>query len=255
MFKKNVLWIMTIVSLLVAACSSNAAGFVLPNTGQSEQNQPTDAIRGTPDRPQPVVSSFEELVTGLEAAGAEVEVVGDFDQPLPFLDVTVHILRVNGADVQVGEFNNEESRRRAESVLQDRASSVQDVLPDWIKQANIWSNGRLIVFYSGVDAEIIRLISSLLGEPLVIANEQSDASQPAMELVRQILQSMGGILQRVDFLSIERREWPDACLGIARGDEACAEVVTPGFLIIVEIDGQRFTFHSDETGQIIRMEQ
>jgi hypothetical protein len=35
-----------------------------------------------------------------------------------------------------------------------------------------------------VDAEIIRLISSLLGEPLVIANEQSDASQPAMELVR-----------------------------------------------------------------------
>jgi hypothetical protein len=66
---------------------------------------------------------------------------------------------------------------------------------------------------------------------------------------------MGGILQRVDFLSIERREWPDACLGIARSDEACAEVVTPGFLIIVEIDGQRFTFHSDETGQIIRLEQ
>jgi hypothetical protein len=252
---KNVCFSFIILSLLLAACSAGPNGFLLPSTAGQGQIRETEQARETPLPPQPVVSSFDEFVAGLEAAGADVEVVGDFDQPLPFIEVTAHIVRVNGADVQVLEFEDESSRRAAEALLQDRTSSIQDVLPEWITQANIWSNGNLIALYVGEDAETIRLITSLLGAPLVIANDEAQVSQVAMEVARRALQALGPELQRVSFLSIERTEWPDSCLGIAQGDEACAQVVTPGFLIIVEIDGQRFAFHTDETGQNIRLEQ
>jgi hypothetical protein len=75
-----------------------------------------------------------------------------------------------------------------------------------------------------------------------------------MQVVRQMLQTLSPALDRVSFLSIERTEFPDGCLDLPEQDEACTQVITPGFLIVVEIDGQRFVFHSDESGQNIRQE-
>ena len=42
--------------------------------------------------------------------------------------------------------------------------------------------------------------------------------------------------------AMEARDWPDSCLGLPEDDEACAEVVTPGYLIRLS-DG--FTYRAD----------
>jgi hypothetical protein len=45
--------------------------------------------------------------------------------------------------------------------------------------------------------------------------------------------------------SIEFVEWPDSCLGITKRDIACAEIITPGFRVLLEANGQTYEYHTD----------
>jgi hypothetical protein len=53
-------------------------------------------------------------------------------------------------------------------------------------------------------------------------------------------------------ISVEAVEWPDACLSAAREDEVCAEVVTPGYRIIVEQGGETIEYHAARAGAFRR---
>lgn len=239
----KIIWSIYIFSLVLGACSELPAELVRPDAGEREREPGREMLQEN--------GSLDEFVEALEAAGAEVENVGTIDRQLPFIDVSAHILRVNGADVQVLEFVDESSRQAAETMIQNRAPAIESVLPQWITQANIWSRDRILVLYVGQDPQIIHLISGILGEPIVISNDRAPAGD-ALQAATQVVQTLSPMEARVNFVSIERREWPDSCLGIPPPPgEACLQVITPGFLITVEIDGQRFTFRSDESGRTV----
>jgi hypothetical protein len=53
-------------------------------------------------------------------------------------------------------------------------------------------------------------------------------------------------------LGVPEAEWPDACLGAADEHEVCAEVVTPGFRIVLEARGSEHVYHSDLQGNVRR---
>lgn len=54
-------------------------------------------------------------------------------------------------------------------------------------------------------------------------------------------------------VEVDAVDWPDACLGAARPDEVCAQVVTSGYRIVVETaDGEQIVFHAARTGAIRR---
>jgi hypothetical protein len=46
---------------------------------------------------------------------------------------------------------------------------------------------------------------------------------------------------------VEEVAWPDACLGAARPDEACATVITHGYRVIVQRDGSLIEYHTART--------
>jgi hypothetical protein len=46
--------------------------------------------------------------------------------------------------------------------------------------------------------------------------------------------------------------WNDACLGLPRPDELCAQMITPGYRFIFSYD-QNYEVRSDRTGRIIRV--
>ena len=50
---------------------------------------------------------------------------------------------------------------------------------------------------------------------------------------------------------VEAVEWPDASLGCPKADMMYAQVITPGYQILLEANGQVYTFHTDETDQVI----
>ena len=48
--------------------------------------------------------------------------------------------------------------------------------------------------------------------------------------------------------AVERVSWPDTCLGLPRTGELCAQVVTLGYRITLQRDGQRIEYHTSLTG-------
>ncbi len=71
---------------------------------------------------------------------------------------------------------------------------------------------------------------------------------------QQLLAAQLGISpEEVGILSFESVEWPDACLGIATPGLMCAQVITPGFRVILESQGKRYEFHTDLSGSDVRL--
>jgi len=54
--------------------------------------------------------------------------------------------------------------------------------------------------------------------------------------------------------SVEKKDWPNSCLGLPEANEACSDVVTPGWLVVFTANGQDYRFRVDQTGTMIRRE-
>lgn len=73
---------------------------------------------------------------------------------------------------------------------------------------------------------------------------------------RQLLaQQFNARFEDVQILSIAAQAWPDACLGLPKRNETCAQVVTPGFRIVLVLGDSRYTYRTDELGRNIRLEK
>jgi hypothetical protein len=50
---------------------------------------------------------------------------------------------------------------------------------------------------------------------------------------------------------VEARQWSDTSLGCPRPGVLYAQVLTPGFLIVVSGGGKQLEYHSDERGRVV----
>lgn len=56
----------------------------------------------------------------------------------------------------------------------------------------------------------------------------------------------------IEVVSAEMTEFSDSCLGLGGPAESCLQAITPGWLIMLDVDGQTYELHADETGQQVR---
>lgn len=76
---------------------------------------------------------------------------------------------------------------------------------------------------------------------------------PAQRIaVSTLAKNLGLTADKIKLVSTQAEDWPDACLGIAMKDIACAQVVTPGFRVTLEINGKQVEYHTNQDGSIIR---
>jgi len=59
----------------------------------------------------------------------------------------------------------------------------------------------------------------------------------------------------IKIVSVADKEWPDACLGMAKGDELCATVITPGLEIIFDVQEERYFYRTNMDGTVLRFEK
>jgi hypothetical protein len=76
----------------------------------------------------------------------------------------------------------------------------------------------------------------------------------ALNVQNQISQNLGVALEKIQITNVEKMDWPNGCLGLPQGDEVCAEVITPGWLLTFNIDGKEYKYRVDKTGTVIRQE-
>ena len=89
------------------------------------------------------------------------------------------------------------------------------------------------------------------------ADEAANEDSPPAELVedlKSVVSSKTGLPSyEVIFVSSEAVEWPDACLGVSTSEEACAQMITPGYRITLTTLTQEFVFHTDRSGREFRL--
>lgn len=60
---------------------------------------------------------------------------------------------------------------------------------------------------------------------------------------------------QIEVVSYEETEWPDACLGLPSSDEMCAQVITPGYEVVMEVAGESYVARTDMSGNQVRLEE
>jgi hypothetical protein len=71
---------------------------------------------------------------------------------------------------------------------------------------------------------------------------------------RQILATRLGVsLDEVRILHVQPQEWPDACLGLATEGQLCAQVITPGYQVLLEVDNTRYEYRTDQSGDLVML--
>lgn len=66
-----------------------------------------------------------------------------------------------------------------------------------------------------------------------------------------LAEELGVTADQIEVTTIEPVEWPDASLGCPKPGKAYAQVITPGYRIVLEIDGKEYELHTDESGRAV----
>ena len=78
------------------------------------------------------------------------------------------------------------------------------------------------------------------------------AEPAAVQAVRRELAGRLGVaVSRLKAVSVEPVAWPDASLGCPQEGYAYAQVVTPGYRVVMEHNGQRYTYHTNATASLV----
>jgi hypothetical protein len=80
------------------------------------------------------------------------------------------------------------------------------------------------------------------------AEAQAAAIDAARRDAAQRLTTTPEALQVVD---VESRQWPDRSLGCPRQGVLYAQILTPGYLIVLSNGSRRLEYHSDDRGTIV----
>lgn len=76
----------------------------------------------------------------------------------------------------------------------------------------------------------------------------------AAAIQNQISQLLAVPVESIQIEQVEKVDWPDGCLGLGQPNETCIQALTPGWLLVFNINGQEFRFRADETGTVVRQE-
>lgn len=78
-------------------------------------------------------------------------------------------------------------------------------------------------------------------------------TEVAQKAIDFLTRQSGVTPDQVKLISIEQVQWPDACLGAAQPDEMCAEMITQGYRVTVDVDGKQYFLHTDLSGDQVRV--
>jgi len=132
---------LTVLIFATSACGSNATPS--PSSGSI------------------TVQDMASLVSALQASGATVEIGDPLTQD--FFSPEGRTVKVNGADLQVFEYENAEAMEKDASQVASDGGSIGTSMVDWIDTPHFYKAGRMIVLYVGSDQTVSDLLNKALG--------------------------------------------------------------------------------------------
>lgn len=108
-----------------------------------------------------VVEDQASLIEALRAADATVEPGEPIEQV--FFTVKGQILKVNGEDVQVFEYESPEAMEADAAQVSPDGGSIGTSMVSWVARPHFYKAGRILALYVGDNPALIELLAGVLG--------------------------------------------------------------------------------------------
>lgn len=152
-------FILLVFSLAIAFTLSSCSG--QSSVPTSEAETPTVEPSTTSPVADPVVENQASLLLDLQHAGATTEVADTVIQD--FFTPEGNIIRVNGEDIQVFEYEDAEAMEREAAQVAPDGGSVGTSMMMWVDAPHFYKAGRIIVLYVGSYAPVLDLLDNVMG--------------------------------------------------------------------------------------------
>lgn len=84
---------------------------------------------------------------------------------------------------------------------------------------------------------------------------QITAGEVPQEVVQNVIsmlsEQLGEPESEIEVIELEQVDWPDTCLGLSLQGQECEQIVTPGYRIVLKVNGVHYEFRSDNDGILI----
>jgi hypothetical protein len=90
------------------------------------------------------------------------------------------------------------------------------------------------------------------GSVALLAEGAQNAHALEQSVIKQLAANLGLTESDISVVSNSEVEFPDSCLGVAMPDIMCAQIVTPGRIIVLEAKGVQYEYHVTPTGDLIQ---
>lgn len=107
------------------------------------------------------VRDYVSLIDHLRAVGATIVPKGSVRQP--FLSVPGQVITVNGEQIQVYEYGNEDSANADAARISADGGTVGNTMVAWIAPPHFYKKSRLIVLYVGTNTYVMHVLATTLG--------------------------------------------------------------------------------------------
>lgn len=81
----------------------------------------------------------------------------------------------------------------------------------------------------------------------------ANAPQAALRARADLAERLRVPQNAIELASVEQVDWPDACLGIHLPDVMCAQVISPGYRVILQTKGTSYEYHTNLSGEVVRL--
>ena len=146
-FKLGMLYLLLLISLALTACSRTVIA----------RDEWGTAV---PDPPA-VSNDDPALIVTLEATGAQVEKVGEVNQP--FFSVPGQVVRLNGNEVQLFIYADETIAKSEADQVSPTGTAVATSMMSWMATPHFYRSDSTIALYIGDDAATLTLLEGVLG--------------------------------------------------------------------------------------------
>lgn len=160
------------------------------------------------------------------------------------------------------------AQRAAIAALTEKLGLSADKIKLVSTEAVTWPNGCLGIVRMGVlctqaEVEGFKIILEAKGQKYEIHTNQdgtvalfAEGAQQAGDVEQQVIKQLAANLglqeSDISVVSNSEVEFGDACLGVAMEGVMCAQVVTPGHIIVLEANGMQYEYHTSADGSRIQ---
>jgi hypothetical protein len=96
-------------------------------------------------------------------------------------------------------------------------------------------------------------IQPIMVTPAAAPAPENETNEVAVILQQALMQQLHANAGDITIVEVEPVEWSDACMGVPAPDELCAQVVTPGYRVVLEANGESYEYHTNLDASQIRL--